>query len=1189
MKVYKTFFLNFFLLLTPSLLFSLTLNGNKVEFYDFIKLNNLDSSYETVLVKFKKPLKKEEKNKYIKMGVKTIKYAGDLAYYFLAKRELFKKLSFEKGTKFAPFLPIYKISQRILKKETNDYAIDENGKYILNVITFYETDLKEIENLLKDIESVEIIKHNENETQIKISYEEIEKLSKIPQIWRIEEKKPPISFNSPFYLKKRELKNKREDTLENTTNLAAYRLMGVSKMWEPPYNLTGEGVKIALVDWGKVRKTHQEFQEGGESRVIIEGEQDRDLSFHATHIAGTIAAKGVNEDSKGGAPKSTIYDYYAPEISYTRAVLKAFFDKGITLSHHAYLYQDPAYSGVYDEEASSLDKAVRMNPTLNVFMAGGNDRTNPEYPNWGMMRGPTNAKNVFTFGLSVDDGKIIKYYSNTGPVNDGRIKPDLTAAAPGNGRLLSTSIESDTAYKDGGGTSSATARAMGAAALLLEEYKRLTGKEGIREDILKALLINTAKDGGREGPDYEFGFGNIAPFEALLVLKTLSLDEPLLKTGTVTQDEIQKFYIQNDKTQDIKVTINWIDPEGDVNNQDKTLVNDIDIWIEKDGKVYYPFSLDKNNPQNLATANGFNRIDNTEQIVIKNASPGIYKLFVKGYQIITDSQDYAIASSIYLNDKNPSKEENEESDTDNDNNATDELSVPLPPSNLKATAIDEHRIKLSWIDNSDNEMGFKIFRDGKLIHVTNPNIESFTDTGLKEDTLYTYTIKAYNEKGDSPFIQTEAKTEKSSPAPVYTTETKILEDAQENNTDKWGIYDHIPWGYGKIENVYDPEKKSRVIKLSDSRFINHTTNEENGIGFKLNELFNETKFKNISFEIKTKSYFTIFLAVKTVSKNNVYLTYEPSGFNKFHYNNQKGEYVWLSLGDVTDGKWHKIEINFQNALQKAYPNDKVVSFRLFLVRGDVMLDNIKLFNDSSSNTAFSDNSEVFINNCYFNILERKPDIEGKRYWIEGLKNGMSATDVVEYFFESDELKRKKLSDKEFVEKAYRTILGREPDRSGYEYWLNKLNEGVSKEIIIYEFAFSEEFAQFCDKCNVTNYSIEDQLEAFLERLYLLILNRKSDPQGKEEWKEALLQKRVTASQLVKGFFDSKEFKEKNISDEEFVKTAYRAILAREAEEEGLRYWTSLLASGKYTREEIVDKFLQSPEFKALVQKYQITL
>ncbi len=69
------------------------------------------------------------------------------------------------------------------------------------------------------------------------------------------------------------------------------------------------------------------------------------------------------------------------------------------------------------------------------------------------------------------------------------------------------------------------------------------------------------------------------------------------------------------------------------------------------------------------------------------------------------------------------------------------VAVPNNPSNLRlvpgTTTVD-----ISWQDNSDNESGFKIFRDGKLIHVTNANETHFKDSGLTPSTTYSYEIKA---------------------------------------------------------------------------------------------------------------------------------------------------------------------------------------------------------------------------------------------------------------------------------------------------------------------------------------------------------------------------------------------------------------------------------------------------------------
>jgi hypothetical protein len=70
------------------------------------------------------------------------------------------------------------------------------------------------------------------------------------------------------------------------------------------------------------------------------------------------------------------------------------------------------------------------------------------------------------------------------------------------------------------------------------------------------------------------------------------------------------------------------------------------------------------------------------------------------------------------------------------------FAVPNNPSNLTFNAVTKNSITLNWRDNSDNEFGFKIFRNGKLIKIVKADVVSFRDSGLKEDTTYKYTIKA---------------------------------------------------------------------------------------------------------------------------------------------------------------------------------------------------------------------------------------------------------------------------------------------------------------------------------------------------------------------------------------------------------------------------------------------------------------
>ncbi len=70
------------------------------------------------------------------------------------------------------------------------------------------------------------------------------------------------------------------------------------------------------------------------------------------------------------------------------------------------------------------------------------------------------------------------------------------------------------------------------------------------------------------------------------------------------------------------------------------------------------------------------------------------------------------------------------------------LAAPANPSNLELTALSSSSVSLSWQDNSDDETGFKIFRDGTLIMTTSSNVSTFTDTGLMPNTTYEYTVKS---------------------------------------------------------------------------------------------------------------------------------------------------------------------------------------------------------------------------------------------------------------------------------------------------------------------------------------------------------------------------------------------------------------------------------------------------------------
>jgi hypothetical protein len=447
------------------------------------------------------------------------------------------------------------------------------------------------------------------------------------------------------------------------------------KLWSAPYGVTGSSYdRLGVWDAAGVRTTHQELV-----GRVVQVDAPSGTHRHATHVAGTLIASGIEARAKGMAPEATLkaYDW---DGDFDEMALAA--SGGMEISSHSYGYitgwdgsgswygdttisQNESYGfGFYGEGARRYDEIAHAAPYYLIVKAAGNDR-NDDAPSPGAAHSHNgsgnytdthysdghddggydtiswvgNAKNILTVG-AVDDVPVygnalqvvMSSFSGWGPTDDGRIKPDIV----GNGiRLYSTGDAYDSFYYTSSGTSMATPNVAGTLTLLQELYQRTHDGRSMRSSTLKALALHTADAAGDyDGPDYRFGWGLLNAQRAAALI---SRDRASTLIDEVTLAEAQSYTrmirLAPDALEPIRVTIAWTDPPGtspapSLDPTDRMLVNDLDLKITKDGVTYYPWTLDGANPSAPAAQDKKNWVDNVEQVFISMPEEGTYTITV---------------------------------------------------------------------------------------------------------------------------------------------------------------------------------------------------------------------------------------------------------------------------------------------------------------------------------------------------------------------------------------------------------------------------------------------------------------------------------------------------------------------------------------------------------------------------------
>jgi serine protease AprX len=429
------------------------------------------------------------------------------------------------------------------------------------------------EERARNVDSISKLKAEQLKTTFQKRFNESEKkvqdyLKKNPKIKRSFERNGSMHYlhhidssGKPVYIN---TKNRESATLIKADQLYRGGSMGV--------NITGDSMVVGVWDGGAVRSTHELLS----GKVTMQPNQTLDGvganktykgNDHMTHVTGTIVGKNLAQKPRGIAygANALCYDWNSDLQEMAEFGLK-----GYLISNHSYGYLNDTTTatwtfGAYDETAKNWDLLTRFLPNYLPFVAVGNEQEDSGNRKaklgYDVITGSSASKNVMTVG-AVNGDKAMSDYSNWGPTDDGRVKPDIVAKGTGiNSSLFAdktSKTPSDTAYSgvvDSQGTSYASPAAA-AAGLLLQQYYNSLYKTYMKSSTLKALMLGTAEDLGQPGPDPKFGWGlldiekaaNAIKYKSKLgnTVKPTVIDSVTKKPVVVADSVIKKSYVMSD-------------------------------------------------------------------------------------------------------------------------------------------------------------------------------------------------------------------------------------------------------------------------------------------------------------------------------------------------------------------------------------------------------------------------------------------------------------------------------------------------------------------------------------------------------------------------------------------------------------------------------------------------------------------
>jgi hypothetical protein len=397
-------------------------------------------------------------------------------------------------------------------------------------------------------------------------------------------------------------------------------------------------------------------------------------SGHGTHVAAIMLGDGAGDSSVTGMAPGSTFHFYQLEYDQTGQLARwgSLYDMFRHSWQNAARMQTNSWGaqssyGQYTSDSRSADTFLNDYDDFLVLFAAGNEGSQGS----SSVSPPATAKNVLTVGASTTGrpgtspvGQVASF-SSIGPTADGRIKPDIVApgvqicsaraleAQSPAGWSCSSARHSGTntpLYMSADGTSAATPVVAGASLLARQFLRQELGISNPDSALIKAVLINGAKDlGTSDIPNMDEGWGQLDLEQSIyprdgVIAKNIFFDS----SQSLSPGHSYVYTYAIDGSFGLDVTMVWNDQEGSASASQSSvrLVNDLDLTVTSpDGTVY------KGNDfaSGFSTSGGSSdSLNNVERVRLNSGATGDWQIAVShagGY-----SQGYSLVVTAVGNE-----------------------------------------------------------------------------------------------------------------------------------------------------------------------------------------------------------------------------------------------------------------------------------------------------------------------------------------------------------------------------------------------------------------------------------------------------------------------------------------------------------------------------------------------------------